>query len=671
MSYNTKYIIPFYSRGNSGNIYLKKLNYSGDTQELTLLEDGLKYSVEFDDWFKPIIKQNVSFNILNDASNYFDYIDLFELDEREFQTVIEITNENDGTITLFDGWLNCDIVESKYLHNSTVNLNASNYLSKLKYDTIDRVETIHKSSLMNIIGDILTTTGKYDYTKVNNNLYPSNAGSILNTEGLYTLCGVDTELFWTNNIERMNNVDILESILTSTDSYIYWWNGYWYIERYRDLYNTNKSILTYSNTNEYSFGSGVTRTYENRTIKDVQDLEFRERTQTLSNIPGFKELEIALNQKQYLNLTINDFSDASIISVMPEPDYRSWQFQTQTDFQYLFKGQPKYNLANTVARSFTYLTIGTYFSLSFLEPWNGIATSFLMTNDLSGTTLDISWTNILPDWYFVRDADPPAEPIEKHTFECYYYIRMVSDTSTYYYLKYDNEEREWSLSNGSGTDEQNMNKVLHNALAVYDDQNAIFRIENNVKIPVSDIISHYEGDIGFVLGIGLPIAKRDLDGKYVYPAAPTKYEYVGDVVITASSPLQDNLIKYDVSANTLEKKKIDLDLFDIDDLNYKNGVYTQLGYEHRTDLWKERNQTTEYSLTDWLAYSKFQLYNRNRKRINGDITYNGFIKPFDLFYDSADNDRKYLITSYDYYPTKDKYIIELTEYDSSTAININ
>ena len=85
MAYETRYQLPFASPYNSGDIYIKELDYSGGITTLRLVHDGLEIINDFQSWDEPIIRQRAVITFINDAADFFEYIDLFELEEREFK----------------------------------------------------------------------------------------------------------------------------------------------------------------------------------------------------------------------------------------------------------------------------------------------------------------------------------------------------------------------------------------------------------------------------------------------------------------------------------------------------------------------------------------------------------------------------------------------------------
>ena len=130
MAYITKYKLPFSSQYNTGTVYLKKLDYSGAEITLRMRGNGLEIESIFESWFSPILKQKAYITFINNAVDFFEYKELFELEERDFEVVIEVEMESD-TVVVFDGWLNSETIQQTYLHNSNIRLTATNYVSKL------------------------------------------------------------------------------------------------------------------------------------------------------------------------------------------------------------------------------------------------------------------------------------------------------------------------------------------------------------------------------------------------------------------------------------------------------------------------------------------------------------------------------------------------------------
>lgn len=75
-------------------------------------------------------------------------------------------------------------------------------------------------------------------------------------------------------------------------------------------------------------------------------------------------------------------------------------------------------------------------------------------------------------------------------------------------------------------------------------------------------------------------------------------------------------------------------------------------------------------LTDRLIKNKFQLYNRSRQKIVSNIKSETHLTPFQMFTDSKQGGKKFVLGGFQYKPCSDMYSIELYEYDNTTIINI-
>lgn len=82
------------------------------------------------------------------------------------------------------------------------------------------------------------------------------------------------------------------------------------------------------------------------------------------------------------------------------------------------------------------------------------------------------------------------------------------------------------------------------------------------------------------------------------------------------------------------------------------------------------NDHKEYlPLVDRVLKNKFQLYNRSRQKITADIKCLTMPKPFQMFTDSKQDDKKFVVGGFRYKPCSDTCNIELFEYDNTTIIN--
>lgn len=75
-------------------------------------------------------------------------------------------------------------------------------------------------------------------------------------------------------------------------------------------------------------------------------------------------------------------------------------------------------------------------------------------------------------------------------------------------------------------------------------------------------------------------------------------------------------------------------------------------------------------LTDVLMREKFQYANSSRQKITSTCLPNTILAPCQLFIDSKQPEKKFILTGYRYDVLADDYEVEITEYDNTTPINL-
>ena len=67
-------------------------------------------------------------------------------------------------------------------------------------------------------------------------LDPSSQYDAVSDEiGPFQRCTVAKEVFWKNSHDRKGSVEVIEEVLKPFNSYLYWWDNSWRIERYNDI----------------------------------------------------------------------------------------------------------------------------------------------------------------------------------------------------------------------------------------------------------------------------------------------------------------------------------------------------------------------------------------------------------------------------------------------------
>lgn len=677
-NYNERYNIDWISKTNQGKIYIDKVDSIVASEQLILAKDGIEINTKFDDWNEPIFKQNAQITIQNDASTvsrFFELLPLMSAEEREYR--VRINQTSPSAKKLFEGFLNSDVNEQGYLNRQSIRLVASNYIQKLEYVTPTSIETIQKKSLIDVISETLNLTGKDSSIRVNMNICPSG-DTIGTTKTALNLCSLDTEVFWQNNIKKDNGLEILKKTLKPFDSYLYWWDGNWYIERYEDLYKYPQHYVTYRPDISYGYTSTATsvNTYDVSSNFSVSGL-FIERSQLISITPGLNKIEIELNDVLYGSLMNSDLSGMTSTAIMWVKD-RTWGFNDDPYYHFYKPGEPLYDFGLMSGLGKPFLSMenaaGMYIDMLWqgrpLGPGQGtrlndyawqqgvIYTTFKCTVEpptvANPTVLNLEW-KWRPKQQYVETHPPYAGA---DTFTLRWYLNLTNQ------LKFvcQDPSLNWYIKNGTEAESFQSFTINYSDLDVKKD----YIYTAKIAIPLTDVSGNLlTGDQTFTFALLMPSYHWTNNESYL-----SDINYWGDIKATTNAASQDNLIKGEINNKFLNKKTIGLDLFDISNLNYKNGIYTGTTSSQRTSLWYD-DAGVYLPLEHMLIKNKSQLYYKSRQQISSTVISSDFLKPFSMWYDSNQPEKKYVLTGYSYRPTQNQYDCVWSEYDNTTLVNLN
>lgn len=676
MAYSLHYICGYSNiHGNTGRVVIYEDDYDGETETLDLRFDSVKIKYNWNDWEEPIIGLLADFAIVNDEDNFFDLLPLMTSEERKYMVAIEELDKVPNK-TFFQGFLNCKDIKQKYLQKQDIRLNASSYLSKLQYVKAPTIETLENDTFINIIMNCIDQAGVHPTgfaVRVNCSLYEihSEMGS---NQTLFNKCGIYKEVFWKNNVDRDSALDIIKKILTVFDCYLYWYDDYYYIERYADIWDESPTYVTYVSTSEY-WPTDTGSTYSpGKTITDFVDLIKLETSQIIKIIPGLKQIEIDIEQQLLFNLIVNNFENYSYSTEnLPIGNIRKWIFSEEDEssayagMEWDKFGDSFRNISRAVHRY-------SWIETSEIEYWRGMFTAFRVTATYD-TVMTISWK-------FATEGNPfpYGDPDE---WEVYFYWTLATNQFGNAYLVYNESADDWSVEYPWTYDSVlNVTKIPGTE---FDMDN--YSCEVTITIPFESFMlasdSPYAGDQIYTLGIGTEYRRRNWPHDNDNPSGNC---YYGDVKIVVNSVLGDNYILGEVNTKFLNKKVINHHFCDAVNLGIKNAVYYGAensadpdALDEKTEIWDDAHSTSDESLSlaEMKMKNKFRLYNKSRQKIESRIRANEeFYRPLSLFEDSNQQDSSgdktpYLIlTGYEYKPEKDEMKIILCEYDNIEDVNL-
>jgi len=568
MAYGNIYYLGFQSLGVKGTLYIDKLDYSGSASKLKMIKDSLKISYKFDSWENPIIPLQCEFSLVNEKTDYFELLPLMMAEEREYK--IRVVLSSPIAYTAFEGYLNCEPVSQKYLHRQIINFVASNFLMKLDNIHPVSIDTLQNRTFINVINEILLSTGSTFNIRVN---------CVIHAEGdtpdadqtLFNMNGFFTEVFWTDNVERNTSLEILTSILKTFNCYIYWWQGYWYIERYEDLWNESIDYVEYNSATTYTPSDAGTVINKTFTVEDLNDSAFTERTQTLRAEPGMNTVKITLNDQRFLNL-INGALEMSHYTgtTFPVPNFRDILFLQTSFITWISAGKPKSDIVNSIHRNRETgaevpIECGLYFSFktTIISAEDQINIKFKCCYGGAGYTglkdIDVYFT-----WYL--QVLPNEDFIQQGTD-----VTSLNDCSI------SGVRYQSTKISGSSFDK------------------ATKSVEVSIDIPIgvlidmrtADVKEGLFGDQSFVLFIGHETGYAIGVGDHFNDA------WFGDIVVTVTGTDQPNVITGVTNTKYLDKLDISLDLYDVETLDYKNAILRGSVMQKRTERWGTTGGATE------------------------------------------------------------------------------
>jgi hypothetical protein len=678
MAYVLRYELGYNSLETTGKISIYENDWSGGSETLTLKSNSLKIRYNWGGWENPIIGLTASFSVENEKDDFFELLPLLTADEREYKVVIERITPS--ALTFFEGFLNCEDNEQKYLHYQAIRLNASSYLSKLQYVDPPIVEDLENDTFINIIDDCLTQTGTSDDIHVNCSLYP--VGSFVDTTTtLFNKCGVYKEVFWKNNIDRDSALDVIKKILSSFDCYIMWINGDWYIERYADIWrDSSVDYVRYTTGTEYWPGDTGTSVNVTPNVYDFVDQDKMEMTQTIKMLAGQKQVEINIEHRNTFNFVNNDYANATEDDPLPaNPGRRQWILWTdgsgltwpEVSFGGILAyghGDPFRDIEKSVFRS-GYEPDSSGLAVAGAAVWLGNFTKFRVTvTNESVLTIRFKF-GAGNDPFYLLDAG--ASGPEDFNIRFFWYLRNSSGGIGDYVI-YNEVSEEWEISTYS-------NQAININGAELDPE--LWTTEVTLSIALHQAYStSWGGDQDFVLCLGTPIIERPTQPDIVMAG-----DYRGDVVITMNSTLVDNYVSGEINTNFLNKKTLTQHLTDANDLGIQNGIFYGDGdtdapddLDVRTSIWDDElgSSGEGLELVEMKLKDKFRLYNVSRQIITVDLKTTFGWRPFQRFTDSNQADstggegKHFLVLGTTYMPQEDRCSTQLCEYDVEEDINL-
>ena len=594
MTYSNLYYAEWASPGNlQGYLYIDRVDYVGGASLLKLSADSLSINYAFGDWNNPIIGMQCEFDILNDKADFYELLPLLTAEERQYKIRVVITYPT--AYTLFEGFINCDTISQRMLHKQVIKFAASSYLYKLDNSHVLSIDTLQNKTFIDIIDEILRSTGANYNIRVNCKLHAQGDVMAIG-QTLFNKNGFYTELFWEDEVNRSTSLIILKAILTSFDCYLYWWRGYWHIERYEDIWSESVDFVEYVSGHSYlpndiglepgPSDDSDAIVHIDQVITDVHSLVFTGQSQRLDVIPGLKTIKINLEDKRVFNLVLSSLKDAiPTVATVPAPDYRTFQIYQEVlqgfytgNIIWKLAGLPKSNIANAIERWIT--------TNLDLPNYQGLYTCFKVTVDNADVSINIKFKYYLD----LTQITGWSKRWEDYSLDFSWFLRIAGRND---YIIQSAEDWSTKLGASSGIINDSLNGVMQLINFGGDSFNRGTKtLEVSITIPIGKVETYFDGhNSGPITGdqtliFGLGLERLHSPNEEITTGKQVRDCFIGDFNITATGGLQSNVIEANVSgAKFLNKKDISMTLYDMESYNYKNGILRGDSLTIRTERW--------------------------------------------------------------------------------------
>jgi hypothetical protein len=652
--YELRYRGGTYNEG-LGNCYVDiyKKGYTESQEDpITIQEQGITLITDKGDYFEPIKSSSVSINIINDKANFYEFDDLFSISDLEYYVRVHTDN-----LVLFAGYIPCTTVEQTWLKNGIVELNATCNLNRLSEYCPTLFVTKGLYSLIEIIQNCLSFTHMDLCVNVNCSLSEQNIGGIP-----FEVSHIDSDLFYKNNIELDDCGTVLKKILTSFDCTIYYYDDEWWIERLNDAGSNDLNWYKF----DVNSSASVLRQQNNIHLTIGTELIPCNMSQKIGYIPGFKKIELTLKEKRKINYLSYYFSPVTQtdplsslelmypaigcweavnegvdLSILPIANYCNINNGVYIG-DYSHSGDYEY-MNGCDEENFPYDPPGPYW-YAMRHSLFGISSAFNLTlNETSPTSINIalkfaihpSFLNVFTFFASDRFIHP-----NDHKFYVRFYIGN-GNTSSWLHMnsttnKYEFRQRNDLISYGGAYDLSIISvEVPYDS---FTDKVGLYH-EFSTSLTLEPGILDSDASDMFVfglceLGYNNPLyCTGDLIGRMNKPNQAYKHWYVGDIFITATDDLGDNVIIGDISNDFIDVGKVDVDLYDAKSYSLLNCLYVFAPTYDQSIGWRDSFHpypAPALPLVKWMIRDRFQIFNKTRREITSDFKSNTFMPPFRL-----------------------------------------
>jgi hypothetical protein len=644
MSWNTIFYGSFNENVNHDriDIWIKQQGFTGEPSALLLDANPLVITYAAKQFNDQLFGCGCEINAINQTGDYYQYDTLFSAPERNnYVEIIKTPVSGDPSIFIFQGYTLPEMYSTTLQKSIKLTITATDQLSQLDRfkpkllvdDASYRADEFVNAT--DLIQTILTDCDVTENVAVNNTLFNQNYSKVPESTVFDNLF-FDANQF-SDKDGVMNDDEILEQILKTFYSRIYYANNKWMIERIPDIATLNKEYTLYVYDDASSFTVG------NAPV-DLKNHEVLSGTPELTYNPGYQKIRVKLNYKQPDSLVDNYYNDwqyytrdYSVNTTKPIPRLRHWMFSSGDNSIYA----DLYNDQN----------IDTGLTWSLDSNWAPIVWSdWTWLQGTYCTTMFQFSTNTLPEKTILKvvyeHAVDPANATTGDTFKGRFALRCCTSTGTNYWISKSNAndsstywgttpyifEVEEDYDSFSDTGIFEVSKQIDVTTPVTSNSAISYRTKKSYTVqilPFPWVYTHRRTET-----IVTPIPVQYINEFYLdiyamqrqttwsghsgeFQAVKTQF---GNVDVDVATRIPPNILESSLGGYT-GVKELSLDIFDVSVSQFTNGIYNQGDDETYRHVWKwSSDMLYPYiKIQEQYLQDMAQMYHRPRYTLNVDV----------------------------------------------------
>jgi len=584
--------------------------------------------------------------------DFSDYDDLLANYEKQVKVKIEWDSQ-----VVFEGFLICDLNEQTLLPNATIILQFTNYLKRLEYAYLDALASnAGRVTLVDCIKEALELTGLEYPLYVNSSLFETNqeAGSDLGGTFLEQTL-VECDLFWINADEYDNAYMVLQKILQAFDAFLYMWDEKWIIERWDNIVNEGNWVY-------FPFGESwvdgiATTSLKESANRQNADFKYLNTSQSLQYKSGVNTLKLNLNDELFSTLVFNNYT-AGMDTVADDPSIDDITLKTW----YVHEDVIDLSVGYAAEREISYLLWQVGAGIPAVKLEQGLWYKYTFQRNEYDS--DEAKTTMIVDYMHQVVHGQGEYPIVTKVRITFTLQIKYDGTVKWVYPDVDGvihaadgEEKEFTMVYQLSGEDPAWGSAWRNRVTsidlseIWDDISDTDTVEFLINFKPFEYYSTIE--------IGWFVSSTCM---------------IGNIRVYSSTPGEvDNEIESTLNQSFLKTKDIEMELFDLDNLNYKNGLF--LADDTHTELWNDGVDSADIPLTDILIKSKYNRHCQTTKKLPATIRCDKYLKPFTLITDDNINDGEsaptntlFLLTHYQWDLINAEYKITADEFPDEDII---